>query len=207
MNKLFSTPDISSSKKRDLSSPDDLSLSKKNKLASQSSVDSDTSLSNSPEIMASPTYIVLDDAAIKSIALTLKDSIQTELNTMLKSTVESVIKGVMDGLQSEINILKAENEALRSENSELQYRVDALEFRSDADEQYSRRDNLRISGIHEEKDENTDEKVLKISSDLDLGLSLADISVSYRVGKPKSNNRPRDILVKFSTRRSRDLFL
>jgi regulator of replication initiation timing len=57
---------------------------------------------------------------------------------MLKSTVESVVKGVLKELHTQISSLKAKNEALRSENTDLMYRVDILQFRSDAAKQFSR---------------------------------------------------------------------
>ncbi|XP_053376808.1 uncharacterized protein LOC128547720 [Mercenaria mercenaria] len=38
-------------------------------------------------------------------------------------------------------------------------------------------------------------------------LSLQEIAVSHRVGKPRSSDKPRDILVKFISRRSRDKLL
>lgn len=204
----ISTPVLLSSKKRDLSSPDDQLNAKKNRTI-QFSPDLNTctkfTMDSSPS-SEPPTHISLDDAAIKSIALALKDSIHDELMSMLKSTVESVVKGVLDELHTQISSLKTQNEALRSENNDLMYRVDILEFRSDAAEQYSRRDNVRISGLVEKEGEHTDDEVISIAKSVGLTLSTNDISISHRVGKKKPNSKPRDIIVKFVSRRSRDSF-
>ncbi|XP_053393539.1 uncharacterized protein LOC128555350 [Mercenaria mercenaria] len=154
----------------------------------------------------SATSLCLDENAIKGIALALKDTIQTDVCTMLNSTIETIVKGVVDGLQSQINSLKTESESLKKSNTALQDRVDYLEFQVDSSERYSRRDSLRISGIVESKDENTDTHIMKMASAVGSPLSLEDISVSHKVGKPKVSEKPRDILVKFVSRRPRDLF-
>lgn len=124
----ISTPVLLSSKIRDISSPDDQLNAKKNRTI-QYSPDLNTcsklKMDSSPS-SEQPTHISLDDAAIKSIALALKDSIHDELLSMLKSTVESVVKGVLEELHTQISSLKAQNEALISENSDLMYRVYSL---------------------------------------------------------------------------------
>ncbi|XP_060581807.1 uncharacterized protein LOC132738341 [Ruditapes philippinarum] len=158
--------------------------------------------------MSSPEApLALDEETVKSIASALKETIQSEVCTMLNATVESIVKGVVDGLQLQINVLQKENEDLKATNLALSTRIDILELRADATEQYSRRDNLRITGISENKDENTDQIILDMSSSIGADLSLDEIAVSHRVGKPRSSGKPRDILVKFASRRSRDKLL
>lgn len=68
-------------------------------------------------------------------------------------------------------------------------------------EQYTRRNNLRIFGIKESNNENTDALVLKIISDLNVPVQLSDIERSHRIGKV--SDKPRAIIVKFSSYRKR----
>lgn len=211
MSNSVNTPELSRCKKRDLSSPEDLLLPKKNKFIAHSPDTFDCLLSASVLNMDSPTTpppttLSLDEGAIQAIAQTLKSSIQEQLNAMLTATVESVVKNIFSNLTSEINTLKSENEALRSENADLMYRVETLEFQADASEQYSRRDSVRISGIAESANENTDDLILDLCTAMEASITINDLAVSHRVGKRNSSSKPRDILVKFVSRRSRNLF-
>ena len=61
-----------------------------------------------------------------------------------------------------------------------------------------------MSGLKEEENENTDDLILKMASAVGSDIVLADIDRSHRVGNPKgARRRPRDIIVKFATYRSR----
>ena len=80
--------------------------------------------------------------------------------------------------------------------------MDKLELVADDSEQYSRRNSIRITGISENKDENTDDIVLKLAIDLGVYLNPADIDRSHRVGAPRAG-RKRAVLVKFATYRGR----
>ena len=73
--------------------------------------------------------------------------------------------------------------------------------------QYSRRNNLRISGVPESNDEDTDSLVLSLADSIGTGLVIDEIDMSHRVDRPANHpsivGKPRDILIKFSTYRSR----
>ncbi len=58
---------------------------------------------------------------------------------------------------------------------------------------------MRISGVGGEHfDENTDQIVMQMATDLGANLSVTDIDRSHRIGKPKPG-RPRQIIVKFTS--------
>ncbi|XP_048251677.1 uncharacterized protein LOC124128026 isoform X1 [Haliotis rufescens] len=63
-------------------------------------------------------------------------------------------------------------------------------------EQYSRRYSLRIRGLPESKDENTEALVMEVLRDLHLDLTASDIDRCYRVGKINMD-RNRQVIVKF----------
>lgn len=96
---------------------------------------------------------------------------------------------------------------LRKENRDLLERVAKLEIRADVAEQYSRRNCLRIAGVPENEAEDTDAYMIDLSKAIGAEVTLSDIERSHRVGKPSTvthhSSRPRDIIVKFSSYRTR----
>ena len=81
-----------------------------------------------------------------------------------------------------------------------------MEEAADLSEQYSRRNCVRISGVQEENNEDTDRMVQNMAYDLNVNLTLADIDRSNRVGKPRVG-RQWPIMVKFATYRVRQVFI
>ena len=85
----------------------------------------------------------------------------------------------------------------------------AAEYDGDSLEQYSCRNMLRISSIPENKDENTDQEVMRIAGYLGVDIGRGDIDRSHRVGNlddhrrsgkgPKTKRHTRDVIVKFTT--------
>ena len=199
-----STPICSSNtKKRELTSPEDLNELKKNKLLSESGSDTSSDISNL-SIMAdtvepaatseqSPlSQITLKENDLKTIADILRNTFEPQITAM----ISSIVKGVLDGLTSHVKAVEKENESLRT-------RVAFLEAKSDAAEQYSRRNCLRIAGVPENATENTDTYVVELARAIEADVSIDDIERSHRVGKPRSFGRPRDMIVKFVSYRVR----
>lgn len=207
------TPATQNPKKRELTSPDfDIEL-KKNRTVSESS---DTS-AEPFDTMASDTTEVMDTHSIPPAGptITIPPSEMLKLSDLLKDTfrgeivglVDNIVKGVLKGLQERITSLEESNKNLQDINKSLTARVAVLESQADQAEQYSRRNCLRISGIPEETGENTDNIVLSIANDIDSEVRLQDIDRSHRIGNPnKRRSTTREIIVKFSTYRSRANF-
>ena len=189
--------------KRDLPSPGETSETKKGKLAASplsheemfSDTDAEQPVSN---IVMSP-----EDLAVISKHLT--ETFQAQIETMVKHiadlVIPEIVKGVTAKLESRVRTLEGENDFLRK-------RVSQLEVGLDSAEQYSRRNNIRISGLPETPDESTDDLVLGMSRAMGAGLSIEEIDRSHRVGPKRgkdgnSTSRPRDIIVKFVSYRSR----
>ena len=110
--------------------------------------------------------------------------------------VNTIVSGVVEGLNLTIQSLQKENRGLKA-------RVELLEAKVDAAEQYSRRNCLRIAGVPENQSENTDVYVIDLTRAIDAEVTLGDIERSHRVGKRRDSGRPRDIIVKFSSYRTR----
>lgn len=210
---VTSTPVSSTtSKKRELTSPEDLSELKKNRLLSESSKSDISDISNlsimadqdvqanvepavtniPPSGTSSQNVITLKDTDIQTIAGILRETFAPQLTEM----VNTIVSGVVEGLNLTIQSLQKENRGLKA-------RVELLEAKVDAAEQYSRRNCLRIAGVPENQSENTDVYVIDLTRAIDAEVTLDDIERSHRVGKRRDSGRPRDIIVKFSSYRTR----
>ena len=102
----------------------------------------------------------------------------------------------LDFAKAELHTVKAE---LKKEKFERMISVDALE-------QYQRKDSLRITGIPHEAGETTpqlENKVMDIARKLGVELKREEISVTHRLKADKKGGVP--TIIKFSTRRSKDL--
>lgn len=209
------TPNANS-KKRELSSPE-FSVDKKNKASTSTSSMSDISdisLTEQPNEMASGTtegqeisstpHITIPPLEMMKLSEMLKETFRGEIVTMIDSVVQGVIKGLTDRLGS----LEEKNKILESENNGLRAQISALEKKAEQSEQYSRRNNLRISGVPETNAENTDEIVLKMATDIGSDLRIEEIDRSHRIGKSDPNrSRPREVIVKFTSYRARQKLL
>ena len=84
---------------------------------------------------------------------------------------------------------------------DLQSRVSGLEEKCDDLEQYSRRNIVRIRGIPERRDEDTDEMVKELAAQkLEVKVGYSDIVRSHRIGRKNDDKAtPRDIIVSFTS--------
>lgn len=134
--------------------------------------------------------ITLSDTDLHKISSAVRTSLQSELLDEMKKLLIDTSKTIVDDLKTEINSLKQENQTLKAENDSLRVKVDDLE-------QYSRRNAIRISGISESEEENTDELVKQVTREMGIELANSDIDRSHRTGKPITG-RNRQILVRFT---------
>ena len=79
-------------------------------------------------------------------------------------------------------------------------KVEDLEKKMERQEQYSRRNCILIHGLKEEKNESTDDRVLKLfREELNEDVLLADLDRTHRIGKKSdSSSKPRPVIVKFA---------
>ena len=197
--------------KRDLASPDETNDAKKGKMAAGSPNPLNSEDEMITEIAEKPlTNIVMSHADLEVIGQQLTDTFQSKIELMVKSIADLVIPEIVKGVTTR---LEKRVSALESENDSLRKRINQLENSLDSAEQYSRRNNLRISGLPETQNESTDDLVLAMSSAIGADMSIDDIDRSHRVGaknnksgETNSSSRPRDIIVKFVSYRSRDKF-
>ena len=129
------------------------------------------------------------------------DKLETHMEKICQITARFVeLEEAMAFQNKLLEDLRKENATLKSEI--LDCRIQA-KLHADKNEQYSRRENIRISGVVEENNENLDEIVKSLSTHLEVELKVEEISACHRVGQKKPNvSRP--ILLKLSNRRKKE---
>ena len=131
----------------------------------------------------------------------------TEINITIKKLVEEV-----EYLKEEVEESKLKYEEIKTENEKLKQIVNTTFFKVDELEQYGRRENIRILGVAERKDERDDgeEVVTKVAKALNVELNPElDIQRVHRLGKKKKGPKakPRPVIVRFASYRKRIEFM
>ena len=112
---------------------------------------------------------------------------------------------VREEMKQEVTALKSELSVRDEQLSSLRVKTRVLDSQLESQEQYSRRNCLRISGLPEEENEDVVSKTLDLfNSKMHVSppIQLEEIDRIHRLGK-KDPQRPRGVIVKFSTYRSR----
>ena len=117
-------------------------------------------------------------------------------------TVE--LSNFQEGIASDIQDFKQWSCNKHTETTNFQhYTTEKLKetfWNLDKCEMYSRRDSIRMYGIPEEKEEDTNKKVLNVTQAMGLTLEDKDISVSHRVQTYRKKDGPRPIICKMVKR-------
>ena len=137
----------------------------------------------------------------------------TDLQALIANAISEALKPLNDSvtkLHNEVSSLIEQveelNEELCKKDSEITRLESLVRDGLDEREQYSRRNNLRLFGVKETQNEDTDQLVLQVAEKLKVPLLKHHIDRSHRVGKAGDNPRP--IIVKFvSYAQRRDMFL
>ncbi|WAR04721.1 hypothetical protein MAR_020090 [Mya arenaria] len=176
-----STPIAPVGNKRDLSlTPSDEYLAAESKKARPDDPIELSSITERHPDTACVTNVQLSKDDVTAISLQLKSLFTVEIQSSINNAVDALIPKVIEGINLR---LSDEIESLKTENAHLKARISVLEISEDRLEhleQYSRRNSLRISGVHELEGESTDDIVTKLVSDLGSTESLDEIDRSHR---------------------------
>ena len=142
----------------------------------------------------------------KNLKMDCKDFTTAFVNALKDQTViKSLQKAVCGELIKEVQYLRDLVVAKEQRIDGLEKRIKELELSADNQEQYSRRNSLRIFGLEENENKTTEQIVEELmKADLEMDIDHSSIDRVHRVGKPAEDRKtPRPILIKFSTYRER----
>ena len=112
------------------------------------------------------------------------------LESKLLTRFDGVDKELLNLKDIIIKDLQIEKQRLRDKVINLEKRVTLLEVGGNLLEQYGRRNNLEMTGIPDDvKDEDLEEKVIKILDKIEVNVTSKDIEACHRVGKSRNNSK------------------
>ena len=163
--------------------------------------------------MAEQIEINLDETQILEIAEVLQSTFESKLTDM----VSAIVSNVLGDVSNKVSALQHENDALNDKVVQLERRIDLLEKQDDANNQYTRRNCLRVSGIQEEPGEQMGSIAKRLSTEIKVDIDLKDIYNMHRLGRQNTeisstgpstanmqlNSHPTDIIIKFTAYRAR----
>ena len=160
------------------------------------------SLDKSIQNMIRETFKLMKDEFLQSVSHRI-DILEGKL--FEKEEENSALKGKLKSLEEENQKIKDDQEKTKQEEKIEQEKLKASINNL---EQYGRRNNLRIDGIFEDNMESAEQTGQKVAQCinahvLNLIIRRCDIDIAHRLGK-KIDKRPRQIIVKFTSRMTRD---
>ena len=149
----------------------------------------------------------------------MKNDLSTQMTTQNHDVMREVgtINRKIDGLTKKVNDLQSENETLKRENSKMQKQLNSVISKLDYIEGQSRRNNVRITGLHGRIDEEwatTEQKVRSfITNELDMQeldqkkvqVGKVDIDRAHRIKSSDQNKCT--VIVKFNRFKDREAVL
>ena len=147
----------------------------------------------------------------EEVLSTIKNAICQALDSKFQQLIDRLDKqdGVILDMQCKVERLETGLQNLQKKHQNQEEKVKKLESTLNDQEQYSRRNCVRIFGVPEKERENTSKIVCEIAnSHLDVSLKMEDIDRSHRVGRrpephagpvSTSGQKPRAIIVKLTS--------
>ena len=122
-----------------------------------------------------------------------------EMQPFIERTIQAAVATAIEAMEKSV---LGQNEQLTKTICDLRSVIQSQVFDVDRLAQYSRRENVRLHGVPETADENTDDGVIGIAHDMGVDISRNDISVSHRLPKSRTMSE-RPIIVKFVRRNTK----
>lgn len=116
---------------------------------------------------------------------------ETISNELVNPIVQRAVKEAVATRDEEIRVLKKELNRTQVQVNEL--------------EQYSRRECVLLSGIHETEGEDTDQVVVEVGRAMGVEIKKGDLARTHRIGRSEAG-KVRRIIAKFNTFRKRQEF-
>ena len=144
-----------------------------------------------------------DAPPISTTGVAVRDivkAVMVEMAPLFERTIKEAVATAIEAMLPQLEAsIAAENDRLTKEVGHLRSALQSQAFELDRLAQYSRRENVRLHGVPETADENTNDVVIAIASDMGVHIDERDICISHRLQKSRSM-KERPIIVRFVRR-------
>ena len=137
----------------------------------------------------------------RNIALLVKEVMQAIQPVMVKCIVTAVTRAM------EIHTKAMREEFANQGNgnewnvlTDMQKQIKQQSYQLEKNEQFQKRENIRIKGLTYEENENTEQRVIGLARDIGVTLTSDDISERYRVGATTDTSYPKPVFVRLAKR-------
>ena len=127
----------------------------------------------------------------------------SQISQIISKAVDAAIKAALP------QIINAVKEACFSTiKANLNPHLLRIQFKQDEMQQEMRRDNLRLTGLPESQEEETEDQLINsvkaVAKEAGVDIRSEDISACHRLGKKREGGKSRQTVVRFQSRRKRD---
>ncbi|XP_039293044.1 uncharacterized protein LOC120353422 [Nilaparvata lugens] len=182
-------------------------------VAGLSTTDKQSQLDSDGKSSSASLSLSLTKADLEAIGRIVREMIQAELSPIkqefsaIKESIE-FISNEFDHFKSELSTFKNKVEELKKENTTLKCDNNKLKSQLDSIHEYTRRDNLIITGIPETANESVYEIFNSVSTAISSPLTSKDLSTAHRLPtRIKGKNSIKPIVVKFVRRQDKETWL
>lgn len=149
-----------------------------------------------------PTRQMISDIEQVLLDAFKKEEFLKNLNSIFASVLKEQLAIVIKPYEERLNTLELQLSEMQKECDKMKKE---FEQKLDSQEQYSRRNNIRIFGVAEVEKENIEDTILKVFNvDMKLNINPSHIDRCHRVGFKQGDN-PRAIIVKFTSYKYKQL--
>ena len=155
----------------------------------------------------------MENAIMASVTAALTDfkvKIELQLKEEMKKLEDSLVAKITKEVDDKLKEVREEfNQSTTFIETSLQDEIANVREHAIHNEQYSRKNSVRISGITEDEGEDVEQKVIDfMKTNLKVDISRSEIEISHRVGRQHqdANGRqwPRQVIVKFESHKVKE---
>ena len=147
------------------------------------------------------TYEVEGRGTSVNVNVFLQKVVPEIMKSMIQTCADHIDK-TMNKWMERIEQKKSQEVSVLGE--QFQAQVLRLKYENDANQQYSRRESVKIFGIKEEREEDVNKKAMDVLKDAGVEVVPEDFQAIHRNGPPRrSGDGPRPIMVKFVSRKKK----
>lgn len=148
-------------------------------------------------IQENTNKLLAENKVIREHYNELQKSLEFHISKMEELTTEN------KDLKSEVKSMKKILDQANEERDQLYVDLGTAINHIDDLEQYTRKHNLEIHGIPEKTEENLTEQVITLGNALNVKIRRDDIDICHRMFTGKNRSKPRPIIVRFKSYRTK----